>query len=342
MYNFKNDYSDGAHPDILEKLMQSMAFQEAGYGEDQFSLDAKAVLAQQMSLPEAEIHLVTGGTQANLVVTSALLRPHEAVISATTGHIFANEAGAIEATGHKVLSVSSPDGKLSAELLGPVLAAHRKRPHVVKPRLVYISNSTETGTIYRASELQDLSDFCRRENLLLFMDGARLGYALTAEDNDLDLATVARLCDVFYIGGTKCGAMFGEAIVVPRPLPELQLDYIIKQKGALLAKGRFLGIQFLTLFQNGLYFRLAGQGNAHAARIAVAIRDCGFDFLYPPESNQLFPVLPLPLIRKLEKNHSFYLWQQTGEHTAALRLVTSWATPAQGVNDFISDLRRFG
>jgi len=257
MYSFKIDYAEGAHPAILDKLQETNFIQQGGYGTDEYSMEAIDLLRKQLNKPEAAVYFVSGGTQANLIVISSLLRVHEAVISASTGHIYANETGAIEATGHKVIPIESKDGKITVEQLKQTLSAFQLRPHVVKPRVVYISNTTELGTIYSKSELESISVFCRANDLLLFMDGARLGHALTASTNDLTLEEIGQLVDVFYIGGTKNGALFGEAVVFPNPKWSQEFDYSLKQKGALMAKGRLLGIQFLVLFQDNLYFKLA-------------------------------------------------------------------------------------
>lgn len=338
MYDFRNDYAEGAHPAILERLAASNTYQEPGYGEDQFSVKAKQILKEKIGAPDADIHFVSGGTQVNLIVISALLRPYEAVISAKTGHIFTNEAGAIEATGHKVLAVESPEGKLTPATVSQVLTTHQMQPHVVKPRLVYISNSTETGTFYTKAELQLLFTYCQSVNLLLFLDGARLGYALTAAENDLTLADIGRFCDVFYIGATKCGGLLGEAIVIPRPIDGVSLINNIKQKGALLAKGRLLGIQFLALFENDLYFDLARHGNEAAMRIAAAIEACGFDFFTRPGTNQLFPVLPRSVADGISEDYLFYVWEKLNENYVVVRLITSWATPMHQVDEFITRL----
>lgn len=339
MYNFRNDYTEGAHPRILNRLIETNLEQHLGYGEDAYSIEAKALLKQKIANPNAEIHFVSGGTQSNLLVISALLRPHEAVIGAVTGHIYTHETGAIEATGHRVITVETADGKVQTEDVARVLAQYTLRPHVVKPRMLYVSNATEIGTIYSQTELRDLSTFCRAHDLLLFMDGARLGHALTAKNSDLTLADIARLTDVFYIGGTKNGALLGEAIVFNRPDLATDFDYLLKQKGALLAKGRILGIQFLELFKDDLYFDLARHANTMAMKIAHAVRDAGYPFLTPPCSNQIFPILPNELIQKLSEKHLFYEWKVQDEDHTAIRLITSWATDESKVDEFIEEVR---
>ena len=243
-YSFKNDYSEGCHPSILEALMCTNSSQQNGYGLDDYCAEAEKLILKKANAPHSKVHFISGGTQANLLVISAILRPHESVVSATTGHIFTNEAGAIEATGHKVHGVETVDGKLTPEHVQSVIEVHQNKPHQLKQKLVYISNSTEIGTIYTKNELENLSKFCKENGLYLFMDGARLGQALTAESNDLTLEDVAKFTDVFYLGGTKNGALLGEAIVINNPILQEEFGFHIKQKGAMLAKGRLLGIQF--------------------------------------------------------------------------------------------------
>ncbi|MGE8423000.1 MAG: threonine aldolase family protein, partial [Sphingobacterium siyangense] len=326
MYNFKNDYSEGAHPRILDKLIETNLIQQLGYGEDDYSNEAKSILKKKIANQQAVIHFLSGGTQTNLLVISFLLRIHEAVISAKTGHISANETGAIEATGHKVITVETSDGKLTPNDITTVLKEHALAPHVVKPRIVYISNSTEIGTIYSLAELEALYVCCQQQQLLLYLDGARLGHALTAKNNDLTFAAIAKYTDVFYIGGTKNGALLGEAVVFNRPELAVDFDYAIKQKGALLAKGRVLSIQFLTLFQDDLYLELALRANSLAMRMAKAIKGKGYSFLTESTTNQIFPILPKSLIEALLINYQFYIWKDIDSDYAAVRLITSWAT----------------
>ncbi len=338
MYNFKNDYSEGAHPRILDKLVETNLIQQLGYGEDDYSKEAKTVLRNKIDNQHAVIHFLSGGTQTNLLVISFLLRVHEAVISAKTGHISANETGAIEATGHKVITVETADGKLTPEDILKILKDHALAPHVVKPRIVYISNSTEIGTIYSLVELKALYLCCQQQQLLLYVDGARLGHALTAENNDLTFAAIGKYSDVFYIGGTKNGALLGEAVVFNRPELALDFEYAIKQKGALLAKGRVLSIQFLELFKDDLYLELALKANSFAMRMAKAIKEKGYSFLTESTTNQIFPILPKSVIETLSLNYQFYIWKDTDPDYAAIRLITSWATDETQVNNFINDI----
>jgi threonine aldolase len=338
MYNFKNDYSEGAHPRILDKLIETNLIQQLGYGEDDYSNEAKSILKKKIANQQAVIHFLSGGTQTNLLVISFLLRIHEAVISAKTGHISANETGAIEATGHKVITVETSDGKLTPNDITTVLKEHALAPHVVKPRIVYMSNSTVIGTIYSLAELEALYVCCQQQQLLLYLDGARLGHALTAKNNDLTFAAIAKYTDVFYIGGTKNGALLGEAVVFNRPELAVDFDYAIKQKGALLAKGRVLSIQFLTLFQDDLYLELALRANSLAMRMAKAIKDKGYSFLTESTTNQIFPILPKSLIEALLINYQFYIWKDIDSDYAAVRLITSWATDEKQVTNFINDI----
>lgn len=334
-FSFKNDYSEGCHPDVLQALLENNLNQQAGYGEDEYSREAKILIKEKIKSQNADIYFVSGGTQANLIVISSVLRPYQCAVSASTGHILNNETGAIEATGHKILSIEKEDGKLTAEDIIPVLESHRNIPHQVMPKLVYISNSTELGTVYTLQELEDLSAFCKENRLYLFMDGARLGHGLTSEISDLTLEKVAELTDVFYLGGTKNGALIGEAIVISNP--ELQQDFAfnIKQKGALLAKGRLLGIQFLELMKNDLYFDLARHANQQAMKMKNAMKGRGVQFLSDTYTNQIFPILSHELIEKLSGKFEFYVWKRIDDRFSAIRLITSWNTGDEPVNDFI-------
>lgn len=338
MYSFKNDYSEGAHPRILQVLQDTNLEQVEGYGEDCYSLQAATLLKKLIQCETADIHLLSGGTQTNLTALSAFLRPHEAAIAAHTGHVLVHETGAIEATGHKVISIPSADGKLRPDQIQAAFDAHTDE-HMVKPRLVYISNPTEIGTIYRKPELEEISRLCRKLGLYLYMDGARLCTALCASGNDLAMPDLPQLTDAFYIGGTKNGALIGEALVICRP--ELQKDFRfhMKQKGALLAKGKVLGVQFLALFQDELAFQLAAHANAMADLLRSAIAKAGFPFLVESPTNQIFPILPNELIAKLQQQYTFYVWEKTDETNSAVRLVTSWATEEKAVRQFISDLQ---
>ncbi len=338
-YSFKNDYSEGCHPRILEKLLETNLSQQNGYGLDEYCLTAAELIKKKINNPDAAVHFISGGTQANLIVISSMLRPHESVVSASTGHIFTNESGAIEATGHKVHGVLTTDGKLTPKDIQAVLDVHTNIPHQVKQKLVYISNSTEIGTIYSKKELTELSHYCREKNLWLFMDGARIGHALTAETNDLTLEDVAKLTDAFYLGGTKNGALIGEAVVINNKNLQDEFGFHIKQKGAMLAKGRLLGIQFLELLKDNLYFELANHANIQAMKIKKEFRNLGCDFLSETFTNQIFPILKYSQIEKLSKYFDFYVWRKIDEEKAAIRLITSWATEDEIVEKFIDEIK---
>lgn len=337
-HSFKNDYNEGCHPNILKALSETNLSQQAGYGEDEYSLEAARLIREKIENPEAAVHFVSGGTQANLIVISSALRSHECVIAATTGHINVHETGAVEATGHKVETVDTADGKLSPKSILTVLAKCTDE-HIVKPRMVYISNSTEIGTHYSLPELKALSACCREHNLYLFMDGARLASALCAEDNDITMPHLAKYTDVFYIGGTKNGALLGEAIVINNPALNLDFRYHLKQRGALMAKGRLLGVQFLELFKENLFFELAEHANRLAGKMADAFTEAGYPLLTISYTNQIFPILPYEVIEKLQERFDFYIWQRLNDKEAAIRLVTSWATPEEAVDELIKTVK---
>lgn len=338
MYSFKNDYSEGAHPNILKALVESNMEQIEGYGEDKYTKAATQLLKNKIKSNDADIHMFCGGTQTNLTAISAFLRPHEAVISASTGHVLVHETGAIEATGHKVISIKVDDGKLNPIHVKMALDEHTDE-HMVKPKMVYISNPTEIGSIYKKLELEDLSNFCRSRNMILYVDGARLGSALCSLENDIELSDLPKLVDAFYIGGTKNGALIGEALVICKDSLKEDFRFHIKQKGGLLAKGKLIGIQFLELFKEDIYFDLAKHANNMAEQLKKGISDMGYGFLIDSPSNQIFPILPNGVIEKLEEKYLFYIWQKVDSDRSAIRLVTSWATKEAAVKSFIEDLR---
>ena len=338
MYSFVNDYSEGAHPKVLKKLEETNLLQLDGYGEDVYCRDAAQLIREAAGNKNAAVHFIPGGTQTNLIAVSAFLRPHEAVISAQTGHVEVHETGAIEATGHKIIAVDTPGGKLDAKLVQSALDFHTDE-HMVKPRMVYISNTTEIGTHYTKTELEELSGFCRSKGLLLYLDGARLGSALVIKDSGLQLEDIAGLTDAFYIGGTKNGALLGEALVINNDSLKSDFRFMIKQRGGMLAKGRVLGLQFLALFEDGLYFELAAHANETAGILRKEIAKLGFKFASDSVSNQLFPVFPIEISEMLKKRFDFMHGpQQNGTVTA--RMVTSWATPKQAALDFAAYLEK--
>lgn len=335
-YSFFNDYSEGAHPKILEALSESNFNQETGYGLDTYSESAQSKI-QRLLERDSDIYFISGGTQANLVCLSSMLRPFEAVLAAKTAHIAVHEAGAIEATGHKIVTISTNDGKLRPEDMQEALELH-KDEHMVKPKVVFISNSTEVGTHYSLREIEALSKYCKENDLYLYLDGARLASGLMAEGSDLSLKDLARLVDMFYIGGTKNGALLGEAIVINNDA--LKSDFIrnVKQKGGLLAKGRLLGIQFDVLFEDNLYFQLGKRANDLTNRLVRGLEDIGVEFLTESKSNQIFPIFSDQMIEELSKLYGFYVWSRVDEGRSSIRLVTSWATEEEKVNEFLEDV----
>lgn len=338
MYSFTNDYSEGAHPRILRALSDTNLLQSRGYGMDGICQEAAGLIRVQCAAPDAAVHFAVGGTQANLLVIHALLHSYEAVIAADTAHVNVHEAGAIEATGHKVCAVPSADGKLTPALVERVVDAHASE-HMVHPRLVYISDATEEGTVYTKAELTALRRCCDRHGLYLFLDGARLGSALTAADNDLTLPDIAALTDVFYIGGTKNGALFGEAIVLMNGDAKPHFRWYLKQRGAMLAKGWLLGLQFRELLRDGLYFDLARHANEMAQILSAGITEKGYSFSVIPQSNQLFFAPDNSVIRQLQAaGYQFEVERPVDEQHTRIRLVTSWATPEAAIQEFLRDL----
>jgi len=337
-YSFLDDYSEGCHENILNKLVETNLTQQTAYGFDEYSDKAKQLIKNKLNNTKSEIFFVTGGTQANLIITSAILRPYEAIISVDIGHVAGREAGALEATGHKVITISSENGKLDIEKIQIVLNNHIAIPHMVKPKLVYISNASEIGTIYTKKELDEISNFCKKNKLYLFLDGARLGAALSSEYNDLTLEDISKLTDVFTLGATKNGALFGEAIIINNPMLTEDFNINIKQRGALLAKGRTLGIQFLELFENDLYFKLAKKANNMALDISNAFTKNGYKLLDKTQTNQIFLILPNILITKLEKKFSFYVWKKYNNDASIVRLVTSWTSNEKKIQELINYL----
>lgn len=343
MIYFNSDYLEGAHPQILELMCETNMVQTTGYGEDEYCERARDLIRKACQTPDALVQFLVGGTQANMTVISAALRPHQGVLCATTGHINAHETGAVESYGHKVLTLPSEDGKITAEQVRRYVSVHRADPsfeHMVQPGMVYISHPTETGTSYTKAELTALSETCRELGIYLFLDGARLAYGLAASDSDLDLPTIARLCDVFYIGGTKCGALMGEAVVINQEALKKDFRYIIKQKGGMFAKGRLLGIQFIGLFENGLYDEVGRHTIRLADKLRAAIREIGIPFYNENTTNQIFITLEDRKIAELSKEFSLGYTERVDETHSVMRICTSWATKEENVDALIEALRR--
>jgi threonine aldolase len=339
-FSFLDDYSEGAHPEILRALTESNLIQQAPYGDDAYSVEASArIKARLLDTFEGTIHYVASGTMANIISISSCLRPHEAVIAASSGHIVVREAGAIEATGHKLIGVPPVDGKLTPANIEAALAGNSHFPHMAKPRLIYLSNATETGTVYSLAELREISALARQRGLLLFLDGARLGAALASSKSDATLADIASLVDIFWIGGTKVGALLGEAIVVCNPALTEDFAFHVKQRGGMLAKGRLLGIQFQELFgSKNLFLENARHANAMAAKLAAGIVSSGYALEADTATNQVFPILPDSVISTLKQYFAFYVWAKSDNDHSVVRLVTSWATQEHQVDAFLARL----
>ena len=343
MILFHNDYCEGCHESILQRLIETNLQQTPGYGEDSYCRMAADKIRALCKNESLAIHFLVGGTQANLTVIDAALRPHQGVIGASTAHIHVHETGAVEATGHKVLAVPSADGKLTALQVEQVVAEQRDSgaaEHMVQPKMVYISSPTELGTLYTLAELEQLSAACRKNGLYLFLDGARLGYGLEAKDNDVTLADLARLCDAFYIGGTKVGALFGEAVVIGNPAINEDFRYLIKQHGGMLAKGRLLGLQFDTLFTDGLYFKLAARADRMADQIRGVLEELGCPMLVHSHTNQIFPILSDSALDVLGREFTFSEEKRIDETHRAVRFCTSWATKQENVDALCAALRK--
>lgn len=342
MILFYSDYLEGAHPAVIKKLEETNLVQTPGYGKDDYCENARSLIREICDTPDADVHFLVGGTQANMTVISSVLRPYEGVLCATNGHINVHETGAVEHSGHKVLALESHDGKVCVSDVDAALSAHNGEEspeHEVKPGMLYISFPSEMGTIYSKKELNDLKAVCLKWNIPLFIDGARLGYGLSAADCDVTLAELAAMADIMYIGGTKQGALFGEAVMIRSETYKKGFRYNIKQNGGMLAKGRLLGIQFSALLENGLYFELARHADILADRIREALREKDFGFLAESRTNQVLPILPDEAIGKLEKNFGIEIWQACGNGCHAVRICTSWATTDAQADAIIEAIR---
>ncbi len=335
MLSFECDYNTGAHPKLLEALAASNLEPQPGYGEDAWCLRAAEKIREACACPGAAVRFLVGGTQTNQVVIAALLKSYEGVLSAVTGHVNGHEAGAIEYAGHKVLTLPQHQGKIDAGELRAWLETYfgdEACEHMVRPGMVYVSHPTEYGTLYSRAELEAVAAVCRDYGLPLFLDGARLGYGLMSRRAELTLPDLAALCDVFYIGGTKCGALCGEAVVFPKGNAPAHFTSIIKQHGALLAKGRLLGVQFDALFTDGLYFEAAKNAIDKAERLKAIFREKGWQFFLDSPTNQLFLLVPDETLRRLEDKVRFSVWEKPdGDHTV-LRFCTSWATTDEDID----------
>ena len=337
MLQFRNDYSEGAHPKVLDALLSTNLQKTPGYGIDPFCAAAANTIRSLCGAPGAQVHFLVGGTQVNKVALGAFLRPYEAVIAPETAHIATHETGAIEQDGHEILTVPAPDGKLTSAAIQPVLDIHNSE-HMVLPRLVYLSNTTEVGTVYSRAELASISQFCRANDLLLYCDGARLGSAITAPGSDLGFADYAALCDAFTIGGTKNGLLFGEAVVLTNPSLYPNFRRAMKQQGAILAKGRLLGVQFGAILKDGLYLELARHANRMALRLREGLVRLGYPLAYDSPSNQLFPVLTAAQSAALAEDCAFETIELLADGRLCVRFVTSWTTQEAEVDALLDRL----
>lgn len=341
MIRFNCDYNEGAHERILKKLMETNLEQTPGYGEDHYCEEAAAIIRGLCKKEDAAVHFLVGGTQANMTVIASALRPHQGVVGAVSAHINVHETGAIEATGHKVLALPSRDGKISAAQVEELYLEHihdESFEHTVQPKMVYISNPTELGTIYTKAELENLYGVCRKYGMYLFVDGARLAYGLAAEGNDVDLPVLASSCDVFYIGGTKAGALFGEAVVILNDDLKADFRYHIKQRGGMLAKGRLLGLQFSELLKDGLYMELGSHADRLADRIRKACEEKGYPYLVANTTNQVFPIMPDSVLEQWKEKYSYTNQGRVDDSHTAIRLCTSWITSEENVDALVRDI----
>lgn len=343
MRYFHNDYNEACHPAVMLKIQENLGKQMDGYGEDVVCEKAAAMIRKVCADDSLFVHFLVGGTQTNLTVISAALRPHQAALGAQTAHIHVHETGAIEATGHKVIGLPTMDGKINGAQIREYVRMHyadTAHEHVPQPKLVYLSNPTELGTIYSLSELKEISAVCKKLNLYLFVDGARLGYGLAAKENDVTFADLAQLTDVFYIGGTKVGALFGEAVVISNKTLAEDFRYIMKQRGALLAKGWLLGLQYEALMEDDLYLKISSHADEMADRIRETLSELGYSLLVEGNTNQIFPILPDSLLDKLQKNFTFSEQVRVDVTHRAVRFCTSWATTPDAVEALCDELKK--
>lgn len=341
MLRFEIDYAEGAYLPILERMVATNNEQEAGYGMDSHCEKAREIIKKECKREDIDIHFLVGGTQTNTTVISSVLRPHQGVLSAQTGHISTMETGAIESINHKVLTLPDTEGKIFATQVEKVMSEHLNDPgniHKVQPGMVYISQPTELGTLYSKKELADLSEVCHKYGIPLFADGARLGYAIEAAGNDVTLEDMAKYCDIFYIGATKGGGLCGEAVVITKDAYKKDFRYIMKQRGALMAKGRVLGIQFEVLLEDGAYFTLAKEANRLAVMIAEAFEKKGYQRLYDTRGNLQFFTLPNTVIEKLSEKFIFTTWEKLENDCSVVRFSTSWASTTKQVECLIKEI----
>lgn len=343
LIRFENDYCDGALPEVMEALLFTNNERTNVYSEDYHCEEARNIIQKLCQNNRAAVHFLPGGTIANVTLLASALMPYQGVVSSSVGHIHVHETGAIEARGHKILTIESSDGKITAAEIRALFDAHyadSNHEHMVQPGIVYLTNPTEYGAIYHKEELTAISEVCHKCGMYLYLDGARLGYALTAETNDLTLADLARLCDAFTIGGTKHGALFGEALVITNDRLKVNFRYSIKQSGALTAKGRLLGVQFTALLENGLYFDTSRESNRKAMKLRCALEALGYPFLMESKTNQQFPIFPDRELSLLGERYSFSYITRIDEEHSCVRLCTNWSTREEDIDALIADLQK--
>lgn len=338
MIYFNSDYLEGAHSAIMARLAETNMMQTIGYSEDEICTSARERIKAACQAPDADVHFLVGGTQTNTTVIASILRPWQGVLSAVSGHINCHETGAIESTGHKVITLPTDDGKITAQQIADYVEWHKNdesTEHIVQPGMVYISQPTETGMLYSKAELTAVYDICRAYGLPLFIDGARLGYGLVCDSNDVTLPELARLCDVFYIGGTKVGALFGEAVVIMNPALKKDFRFMMKQRGGMLAKGRLLGIQFDVLFTDDLYQTISKNAIETAAVLKKGLAEKGYSFFMDSPTNQVFIVLSNEQLAALEGKAKFGFWEKYDDTHTVVRIATSWATRMEEVEQLL-------
>lgn len=342
MKRFSSDYVHGAHPAILERLCETNMEETPGYGEDEYCERARVLIRKAVQNEKAQVHFLVGGTQTNTTVIAAALRPHQGVLTAESGHVAVHETGAIEAVNHKVITLQSSDGKLNAAQIDAYVEGHFKDEsfeHMVQPKMVYLSHPTELGTLYTKKELEEIAAICKKWDLYFYLDGARLGYGLGVSNSDVTLPLLGELCDVFYIGGTKVGALFGEAVVITNLQLMKDFRYIIKQNGGMLAKGRLLGVQFQRMFEDDLYLQMGRHGIEMANVLREGLKTCGLSFLIDSPTNQIFPVFEDAIIEELKKDYDFSYQQRMDEQHSAVRFCTCWATKEEDVSALINKIK---
>lgn len=339
MFSFENDYSEGACPEVLEALIKTNFKQCSGYGNDIYCSNAKEIIKKEIGRKDVDIHFVPGGTPANMLAIS-LLRPYEAVICAETGHINVHETGAVEGQGHKILTAKGVDGKITAKEIEDILRKHTDE-HMVKPRMVFTSNPTEMGTVYTKDELAKIAEVCKKHKLYLYLDGARLGNALVLRNNDLKLKDIAELCDIFYIGGTKNGALLGEALVIRNSDLKPNFRYMLKRNGEMLAKSRVIGVEFLALFKNKTYYKMAENANIMAHALKNIFSEFQIPMYIDSPTNQIFPIIDNKLLKKIKEKYVVTEWGKYDSTHTIVRFVCSWATKEENIKDFYRDMKIF-